>query len=160
MLTCSTWGDNSSLRGTKEVKNGCPTSRRFLREVEPRQRGTTLPAQKKPASDEPETLYDKLIAAIPAIERKGDANPYTSLNGNMFTLLHQSRLAIRLPEDEREKFLKKYRTTLFEAYGAVMKEYVAVPDDLLPKTKELKKYLELSFAYAKTLKPKPTKKSK
>jgi len=103
-------------------------------------------------------IYDRLIATNPKIERKGDANPYTSLNGNMFTLLHQSRLAIRLPEDEREKFLKKYKTTLFEAYGTVMKEYVAVPDDLLENTKELKKYLDLSYKYAKTLKPKPTKK--
>ena len=49
-----------------------------------------------------EVLYDQLIATIPTIERKGAANPYTSLNGNMFTLLHQSRLAIRLPEDERK----------------------------------------------------------
>ena len=119
-----------------------------------------MPEKKKPAPDQHEAHYDKLIATIPEIERKGDANPYTSLNGNMFTLLHQSRLAIRLPEDEREKFLKKYKTSLFEAYGTVMKEYVAVPDDLLPKTKELRKYLELSFAYAKTLKPKPTKKAK
>jgi hypothetical protein len=47
--------------------------------------------------------------------------------------------------------LKKYRTTLFEAYGAVMKEYVAVPDSLQ------KKYLDLSYEYAKTLRPKPTK---
>jgi TfoX/Sxy family transcriptional regulator of competence genes len=103
-------------------------------------------------------LYDKLIATIPAIERKGAANPYTSLNGNMFTLLHQSRLAIRLPEDEREAFLKKYKTTLFEAYGTVMPEYVAVPDALLKNTKELQKYLALSYQYVKTLKPKPTKK--
>ena len=103
--------------------------------------------------------YDKLIATIPQIERKGDANPYTSLNGNMFTLLHQSRtLAIRLPEDKREEFLKKYRTPLFEAYGAVMKEYVTVPDSLLKNTKELRKYLEASYQYAQTLKPKPTKK--
>src|SRR5271166_5064958 len=105
-------------------------------------------------------LYDKLIATLPEIERKGDANPYTSLNGNMFTLLHQSRLAIRLPEDEREKFLKKYKTTLFEAYGTVMKEYVAVPDSVLVKTKELQKYLEMSYAYAKTLKAKATAKKK
>ncbi len=103
--------------------------------------------------------YDKLIATIPQIERKGDANPYTSLNGNMFTLLHQSRtLAIRLPEGKREEFLKKYQTTLFEAYGAVMKEYVTVPDSLLKNTKELRKYLEASYQYAQTLKPKPTKK--
>jgi TfoX/Sxy family transcriptional regulator of competence genes len=104
-------------------------------------------------------LYDKLIATIPKIERKGAANPYTSLNGNMFTLLHQSEtLAIRLPEGKREEFVKKYQTTLFEAYGAVMKEYVTVPDGLLRNTKELKKYLEASYEYARTLKPKPTKK--
>jgi TfoX/Sxy family transcriptional regulator of competence genes len=105
-----------------------------------------------------EVLYDQLIATIPAIERKGAANPYTSLNGNMFTLLYQSRLAIRLPEDAREAFLKKYKTNLFEAYGAVMAEYVAVPDALLKNTKELKKYLAVSYEYARTLKPKPTKK--
>jgi hypothetical protein len=121
-------------------------------------RHSIMPAAKKSAPNE--ALYDKLIATIPEIERKGDANPYTSLNGNMFTLLHQSRLAIRLPENERDEFLKKYQTNLFEAYATVMKEYVAVPDDLLPKTKELKKYLELSYSYAKTLKPKPTKKTK
>jgi TfoX/Sxy family transcriptional regulator of competence genes len=104
-------------------------------------------------------LYDKLIKTNPRIERKGAANPYTALNGNMFTLLHQSsRLAIRLPEDQREKFLKKYKTTLFEAYGAVMQEYVAVPDTLLKNTKALQKYLELSYEYARTLKPKSTRK--
>ncbi len=103
--------------------------------------------------------YDKLIATHPEIERKGAANPYTSLNGHMFTLLHDSRrLAIRLPEDERVKFIKKYKTTLFEAYGAVMKEYVAVPEALLKNTKELQKYLELSYQYVKMLKPKSTKK--
>jgi TfoX/Sxy family transcriptional regulator of competence genes len=103
-------------------------------------------------------LYDKLIATHPEIERKGAANPYTSLNGNMFTLLQDSRsLAIRLPEDKREEFLKKYKTTLFKAYGAVMKEYVAVPDALLKNTRELQKYLELSYEYVKTLKSKPTK---
>ncbi len=110
-------------------------------------------------SDTRVDLYEKLLATCPGIEPKGAANPYTSLNGNMFTLLHDSRsLAIRLPEGERERFLKKYNTTLFEAYGAVMKEYVAVPDSLLKKTNELRKYLGLSYEYARTLKLKPTKK--
>jgi TfoX/Sxy family transcriptional regulator of competence genes len=117
-----------------------------------------MPSKKKAPPGDEELLYDKLIATIPEIRRKGDANPYTSLNGNMFTLLHQGRLAIRLPEDEREKFLKKFKTGLFEAYGTTMPEYVAVPAALLTKTSELKKYLEASYAYAKTLKPKPTKK--
>ena len=39
-----------------------------------------------------------------------------------------------------------------------MEEYVAVPDALLKNTKELNKYLAVSYEYARTLKPKPTKK--
>jgi TfoX/Sxy family transcriptional regulator of competence genes len=103
-------------------------------------------------------IYDELInSVLQKVDRKGADNPYTSLNGNMFTLLHQSQsLAIRLPEDAREEFLKKHNTTLFSAYGAVMKEYVAVPDELLSDTREMKKYLQLSYEYAKTLNPKPT----
>jgi TfoX/Sxy family transcriptional regulator of competence genes len=120
--------------------------------------GKAMAASKRNETNANVDLYDKLIATNPKIERKGAANPYTSLNGNMFTLLHQSSLAIRLPEDKREEFLRKYNTTLFTAYGTVMKEYVAVPDALLKKTKELQKYLEFSYEYAKTLRPKPTKK--
>lgn len=114
--------------------------------------------KKKMARSENEALYDRLIGTLPEIERKGAANPYTSLNGNMFTLLHEGKLAIRLPMEEREKFLKKYKTKLYEAYGTVMKEYVAVPDELLRNTKELEKHLASSYAYAKKLKPKATKK--
>jgi TfoX/Sxy family transcriptional regulator of competence genes len=116
-------------------------------------------SKKKTTANVQVDLYEKLLKTIPEIERKGAANPYTSMNGNMFTLLLQSKsLAIRLPKAEREAFLKKYKTKLFEAYGAVMPEYVTVPDSLLQNTKELQKYLKLSYEYAKTLKPKATKK--
>jgi len=37
-----------------------------------------------------------------------------------------------------------------------MKEYVAVPADLLARTSELAPYLAKSYTYAKSLKPKPT----
>jgi len=121
-----------------------------------------MSAQKQKKSNitaEKLALYEKLIATHPKIERKGDNNPYTSLNGHMYTYLDpmSALLAIRLPAGEREEFLKKYKTTLFEAYGAVMKEYVTVPDAILGKTNELKKYLAISYEYVKTLKPKPSK---
>ena len=103
-------------------------------------------------------LFDKLIAANPGIERKGSDNAYAAVNGNMFLLMQPTgTLAMRLPEGVREEFLKKYKTKLYEAYGAVMKEYVTVPDALLG-TKELQKYLELSYEHVKGLKPKPSKK--
>ena len=116
---------------------------------------------KKKSSAPADTVesYDKLVATNPKIERKGATHPYTSLNGNMFSYLHPSgSMALRLSEEDREKFLKKYKTTLFEAYGVVQKEYVKVPDALLRNTKELRKYFELSYRYAQTLKAKPTKK--
>ena len=102
--------------------------------------------------------YDRLIAANPEIERKGVTNPYTSLNGHMFTHLSKTgTMGLRLPKDDREAFLEKYNTTLYEQYGAVMKEYVAVPEELLQNTDELKPFLDQSYAYVQTLKPKPTK---
>jgi hypothetical protein len=115
---------------------------------------TTVPSDKL-------ALYDKLIQTHPDIERKGVKLPYTSYNGHMFTFLSEAGvLAIRLPKEEREAFLKKYATALMESHGAIMKEYVAVPENSLKNTKELKKYLDISYKYVKTLKPKPQKKSK
>lgn len=104
-------------------------------------------------------LYDRLIETNPNIERKGKSMPYTSLNGHMFTYLSKTgSLGIRLPKEQREDFLEKYNTTLYESHGAIMKEYATVPDELLQNTEELKSYLDLSYEYVKTLKPKPTKK--
>ncbi len=106
-------------------------------------------------------LFDKLVATNPDVERKGATNPYTSCNGNMFMHLNPERiLAIRLPEKEREAFIKKYKTKLQVAHGVTLKEYVVVPDSLLAKTSELKPYFDISYAYAKTLKPKPTTRNK
>jgi hypothetical protein len=43
---------------------------------------------------------------------------------------------------------------LFKSYGVVKKDYVTVPAMLLENTKELKKYLQVSYEYVRTLKPK------
>ena len=106
-------------------------------------------------------LYEKLVATNPKVERKGATMPYTSVNGHMFSLLtKEGRLALRLPAEARDAFLKKYKTKLCEQYGVVMKEYVEVPDALLKKTQELKKYFDQSYAYVSSLKPKPTMRKK
>ena len=103
-------------------------------------------------------LFEKLIATNPNVELKGAAMPYTSVNGHMFSFLTKSgKLALRLPTDERDAFLKKYKAKLCEQHGTVLKEYVEVSDSLFKKTQELKKYFDLSYAYVGSLKPKPTK---
>lgn len=104
------------------------------------------------------TLYERLVETGPDIERKGAAMPYTSVNGHMFSLLTKvGEVALRLPDGDREEFLKRYKTVLCEQYGTVMKEYVVVPDGLLRKTRELAKYFAVSYAYVSGLKPKATK---
>jgi TfoX/Sxy family transcriptional regulator of competence genes len=111
------------------------------------------------APTESVALYDALLATNPEVERKGATMPYTSVNGNMFTLLTpEGTLALRLPPDEREAFLKRYETSLCVQYGTVMKEYVQVPPSLLRNTRTLAKYLDISYRYARSLKQKPTKK--
>lgn len=100
-------------------------------------------------------FYDRLVATGPAVERKGAAMPYTSVGGHMFSFLTKDgTFALRLPDEEREAFLKKYRARLCEQHGTVMKEYVLVPADLLMRTRELAKYFAASYAYAASLKPK------
>jgi hypothetical protein len=69
-------------------------------------------------------------------------------------------LTLRLPAAERESFLARYKTTLSEQYGHVQPEYVVVPDSLLAKTPELKRYFDISYTYVSSLRPKATTKKK
>ncbi len=108
-------------------------------------KGAAAPAEKV-------ALYEKLLATNPRVEQKGDAMPYTSVNGHMFSLLTRTGTrALRLPEEERHAFLKKYKSKLTEQYGVVMKEYVDVPDSLLQKTSELQKYFAASYKYVSSV---------
>jgi hypothetical protein len=112
------------------------------------------------ASDELH-LYEKLVATNPSVKRKGATVPYTWLNGHMFSYMSkEGKLALRLPPDQREVFLKTYNAKLCEAYGVVQPEYVEVPASLLSSTRELKKFFDASYSYVASLKPKRTARKK
>ena len=99
--------------------------------------------------------YKKLIESNPKIELKGATIPYTSYNGHMFSYFEKDgSFGLRLPENVREEFLKKYKTTLFISYGIVKKEFVLVPDQLLKNYQEIKPYFDSSFDYVSSLKAK------
>ncbi|MFL5295585.1 MAG: hypothetical protein ACJ798_04305 [Phenylobacterium sp.] len=119
----------------------------------------TKPAAK--ASADKVALYDALIADLPDVERKGAGFPYTSFNGNMFSILGADGvMGLRLGANDREAFLREHEAKLYESHGAVMKEYVAVPPGLLADRAALRPYVQASYAYAKTLKPKATARPK
>lgn len=105
--------------------------------------------------------YDLIISEIPEMERKGANLPYTSMNGNMYSMMRKDgALGIRLSADDRKAFMEKYQTVPFENYGSLIKEYVEVPANVLVDTQAMVYYMKRSHAYAKTLKPKPTTKTK
>jgi hypothetical protein len=106
-------------------------------------------------------MYEKLVATNPAVKRSGATVPYTSVNGHMFSYLGKDgALNLSLPDGAREAFLKKYNTKLCEAYGVIQPEYVVVPNSLLAKTAELKRFFDVSYEYVASLKPKATAKKK
>jgi TfoX/Sxy family transcriptional regulator of competence genes len=116
---------------------------------------TSVPADKL-------ALYERLLAAVPEIESKSNfGSAYTAVNGNMYSMISKyGVVGIRLPDAERQAFLRRYDAALFrgDPDWPPAKEYVAVPDTLLEDTEALRPYLELSFRHAQTLRPKPTKK--
>ncbi|MDH3205794.1 MAG: hypothetical protein OEO79_04240 [Gemmatimonadota bacterium] len=120
-----------------------------------------MPKKKTPVSEEKKEWYARLVATHPDVDMKGKNLLYTSVNGHMFTMFStNAKLGIRLGKDDRETFIRDFDTSLLETYGTVMKEYVRVPDSLLPETALLEPYLKKSYAYVTSLKPKPTKRPK
>jgi hypothetical protein len=102
--------------------------------------------------------YDRLVAAVPEVERKGASLPYTSLNGNMFSYLDGAgSMALRLSAEDRAAFIERHSTRLHVAHGVVQKEYVTVPDELLDDPEQLRPWFLASLGYARGLKPKPTR---
>ncbi len=115
------------------------------------------PAAKPAAPQARVEAFDRLVAALPEVERKGASMPYTSLNGNMFSYLDAAgSMALRLSGPDRATFIGRFGTQLHEAYGIVQKEYVTVPDQLLDDTEAMLPWFRASLDYASTLKPKPT----
>ena len=111
-----------------------------------------------PLSQDVLDLYDRLIATLPQVKRKGATMPYTSINGHMFSFLTpEGHLALRLPPSERQVFLAKYHTNLCEQHGKVLEEYAEVPDSLFSNVDEVAQHFQPSYSYVNSLKPKPTR---
>ena len=108
-------------------------------------------------------LYRRLLDSPPGVaERSNFGSAYTAVNGNMYSMISKHGVVgIRLAEPERSALMERYATDLFRGDPAwpPAKEFVAVPDALLADTDELRPYLDKSYAYALTLKPKPTSRS-
>lgn len=103
--------------------------------------------------------YKRIVAAHEGVEVKGAKTPYTAINGNMFSFLDdQGCLCLRFSEHRKADLNAQQGTTDVLQYGAVMKGYVRVPEDVLGKDAAIGALFAESLQYARGLKPKPTKK--
>jgi hypothetical protein len=109
-----------------------------------------------------EEAYTKYIQEWGKVERKGKNNPYTSLNGHMFTFIDKKNeyLAIRLSPEDQKAFVEEFKTRPVIQYNSVMNGYVEVPESLFEEKAEVFEWLDKSHAFISGIKPKPSKKNK
>lgn len=88
-------------------------------------------------------------------ERKGKTMPYTSANGYMFSLFNKAgEIGFRFSKEVQQKYIKKFDSSIYKSYNAVMKGYVLIPEQMLSDLDILAKYLNESFDYVMSLEPK------
>lgn len=98
--------------------------------------------------------YEAAVARLADVDRKGAANPYTSLNGHMFSFLDKDGVvSIRLSDDDTEAFRSSHESGDSLQYGRTMRGYSTVPDGLLARADELAGWLERSRTHVAGLEP-------
>ena len=101
-------------------------------------------------------LFDELIDKCPRFKRLGKTMPYTGANGYMFGLLNKAgEIGIRFSEEVKKKYMEEFSTTIYKSYGAVMKGYILIPDEMLENDLDfVAKLLNESYDYVMSLPPK------
>lgn len=103
--------------------------------------------------------YRELVADATGGQVKGKVNPYTSMNGNMFSFLDKAgTLCLRLSDEDRAAFVAAFEAGPVIQYGAVMKDYVPVLPKVLADPVVLKGWFAKCLAYTQSLPAKPTSK--
>lgn len=99
-------------------------------------------------------IYNEAIK-IAGLERKGKTMPYTSANGYMYSQVNKAgELGVRLSKEDTHKFDETYGAKPFMSYGAKMREYVLITDEILEEPKTVATLLEKGHAYVTSLPPK------
>ncbi|MEM9515179.1 MAG: TfoX/Sxy family protein [Actinomycetota bacterium] len=113
-----------------------------------------------PGPAEALAAYEAVVAGNPEVPRKGAQNPYTARDGNMFSFLtSDGTMALRIPPDRHDEFAAQYDTGPVEQYGATMRGYLSIPDELLRDTAALQPWFDATYDWIGTLPPKSTTRS-
>lgn len=97
-------------------------------------------------------IYDSLVDQCPRFERKGKSMIYTSANGHMFSLLNKAgEIGIRFSEPVKKKYIEEFGSDIYKSYGATMKGYVLIPNELLKDVALMTRLLNESYDYVMSL---------
>lgn len=111
--------------------------------------------------EEIRTTYDLLITSFPEIDLKGKTMHYTSMKGNMFSFVSKDgEMGFRLSKEDKEHYITHEGATIMMQHDCVMNGYIHVSEAMLLSPAKLAEIFSKSIEFAKTLKPKPTKKKK
>ncbi len=112
----------------------------------------------------PAALVDRFAAAVAGIEgleqRKMFGYPAGFVGGNMVTGLHQESWIVRLGEDDRSSLASQGWQTFAPMPGRPMREYLALPSEVVTDPETARSWVERAAAYGRTLPPKAPRKSR
>ncbi|MEM1037520.1 MAG: hypothetical protein AAGI14_12250 [Pseudomonadota bacterium] len=104
--------------------------------------------------DEALAIYDRVLALSDRFERKGKTMPYTSANGHMFSQVNKDgQIGIRLPKSRQAELLADYGAGPFKSYGAVMRDYVCLTDDMIADDARITTLLDEGFEFVMAMEP-------
>lgn len=105
--------------------------------------------------------FEAAVAGIDGLEqRKMFGYPAGFIGGNMTTGLHQESWIVRLPEETRRERVEAGWSVFEPMPGRPMREYIALPDEVIADPDEARAWVERAAAYVRTLPPKPPKPTK
>lgn len=99
-------------------------------------------------------LYEAAIARSGLFQRKGKANPYTSENGHMFSQINKDdQIGIRLPKARQGELLETYGAGPFKSYGATMRDYICLTDEMIADSELMTALLDEGFVFVSAMPP-------
>ena len=102
--------------------------------------------------------FHEAVAGIEGLEvRKMFGYPAGFIGGNMTAGLHQESFLVRLPEADRAERLADGWSIFEPLPGRPMREYVALPPEVVEDVEATRAWVERAAAYVRTLPPKVPK---
>ena len=99
-------------------------------------------------------LRDALTGQAGLTERKMFGGYAFMVNGNMCVGVHGNDMIVRLDPAETDRALEQQHTRVFDLSGRPMKGWILVDGTGIAADEDLKRWIDVARAYAKSLPPK------